>query len=84
MKKTIAENLKALEKVSKLNETQFAEKCKIHQRTYNRIVNMESMPKLDILEKIADANDLSVWQLLIPNLDASNPQMLELAKFDKQ
>ncbi len=73
----IAANLRALENVTKLNETQFAEKCKVHQRTYNRIVNMETMPKLDILEKIADANDLEVWQLLVDGLDVSNPPMLE-------
>ena len=73
----IAKNLKALEAYSKLNETNFAEKCKIHQRTYNRIVNMETLPKLDILEKIAQANDLELWQLLVQDLDISNPPVLQ-------
>jgi transcriptional regulator with XRE-family HTH domain len=73
----IIKNLKAIQNNSDLNETQFALKCKIHQRTYNRIINNESVPKIDILEAIANANDLSVWQLLVPGVNPKNPPMLK-------
>lgn len=73
----VIENLKALESASKLNETKFAEKCKLHQRTYNRIVTKQSIPKIDILEQIAEANDLELWQIFIKGLDVTNPPMLE-------
>lgn len=73
----VVENLRALESATKLNESQFAKKCKLHQRTYNRIVTKESIPKIDILEHIAEANDLELWQLFIKDLDVSNPPILE-------
>ena len=73
----LIENLKALQASNKMNETQFANMCKIFQRTYNRIVTKQSVPKIDILEKIAIANGLELWQLFIKDLDVSNPPILE-------
>lgn len=73
----VVSNLRALESASRLSETQFAARCKLHQRTYNRIVNKETIPKIDILELIAEANDLELWQLFIKDLDVTNPPILE-------
>lgn len=76
MRELISVNLLNLQKHAKVSQTAFAESCKIPQRTLNRITNMETTAKLEQLEKIAKANDLQVWQLLIHDLDVTNPLML--------
>lgn len=77
MNDMIIKNLKAIQSNAEMNETQFASKCKIHQRTYNRIINKESVPKIDILEAIAIANDLYLWQIFVPDLNPKAPPVLK-------
>jgi transcriptional regulator with XRE-family HTH domain len=79
MNDVIIENLKSIQASTMLNETNFAKRCKIHQRTYNRIINNESVPKIDILEAIAIANDLHLWQVFVPHLNVKNPPVLREA-----
>jgi len=75
----IAKNLKVLRESYELSQAKFAAKCGLLQRPYNRLENAESIASLGMLEKIAAKTDLEVWQLLIPNLNPSNPPVLKLA-----
>lgn len=45
--------------------------------TISRVINGETAATLDTLAKLAAAFDLAPWQLLVPNLDATNPQILQ-------
>lgn len=45
--------------------------------TISRIINGETAATLDTLSRLAAAFDLAPWQLLVPNLDATNPQILQ-------
>lgn len=45
--------------------------------TVQRILKGESGASLDTLEAIADALDVSLYQLLIPALDTKNPQIVQ-------
>jgi len=76
LKQAISVNLKHLRESTKLSQEAFAKKCGMHQRAYGRLENGENWQHLESLHKIAVANDLNVWQLLIPNLDISNPPLL--------
>lgn len=73
---TICENLLALRSQTKLSQTAFAEHCKIHQKTYQRIEKGDSVASLEILEKIAKKNDLEVWQLLVKKFNPGNAPVL--------
>jgi transcriptional regulator with XRE-family HTH domain len=73
----VIENLKALRAYQKMSGNEFADKCRIHQRTYNRIERGESWPHLDILASIACRNELQVWQLLVPGFDPAKAPVLQ-------
>jgi transcriptional regulator with XRE-family HTH domain len=73
LKNTIANNLKNLRLSQNLSQEAFAKKCGMMQRAYGRLENAENWPHLESLERIALANDLSVWQLLLPNIDITSP-----------
>jgi transcriptional regulator with XRE-family HTH domain len=76
LKEIISKNLKALRNKSELSQEEYAAKFSMAQRAYGRVENGENWPHLETLEKIALYNGLEVWQLLISNLDISNPPML--------
>lgn len=76
LKEIISKNLKSLRAKSQLSQEEFAKKFSMQQRAYGRLENGENWQHLESLEKIASANDLHVWQLLLPDLDISNPPML--------
>lgn len=44
--------------------------------TISRLINGKTAATLDTLAKLADAFGVQPWQLLIPDLDAHNPQIL--------
>ncbi len=43
------------------------------QSSIQRILDLEQTPTLDVVSKIANAFDLEPWQMLIDDLDPSNP-----------
>jgi transcriptional regulator with XRE-family HTH domain len=45
--------------------------------TISRIINGETAATLDTLSMLAQAFKVTPWQLLVPNLDATNPQILQ-------
>lgn len=74
--KIVCENLLALRSQTQLSQTAFAAHCKIHQKTYQRIEKGDSVASLEILEKIANKNDLQVWQLLVNKFNPTNAPVL--------
>lgn len=84
VREIVIDNLKALRESQDLSGNAFADKCKIHQRTYNRIENGEGAPHLDILEKIAAHNHLYCWQLLVPNFDPNKLPLLQVPSETEQ
>lgn len=74
----LSANLKALMAASSDLNSQSAlgRKCKIDQRTVGRIVLMQHSPTLRQLDKLAKAFQLSPWQLLVPDLQPTNPPVL--------
>jgi transcriptional regulator with XRE-family HTH domain len=73
LKNTIANNLKNLRLSQDMSQEAFAKKCGMMQRAYGRLENAENWQHLESLERIALANGLNVWQLLLPNIDITNP-----------
>ncbi len=73
LKNIIASNLKNLRLSQNLSQEAFAKKCGMMQRAYGRLENAENWQHLESLERITVANGLSVWQLLLPNVDVTNP-----------
>lgn len=53
-----------------------AGKARLSLSTVQRIVGCKTGATLDNLEALAEAFDLSVYQLLIPDLDVGNPQIV--------
>lgn len=49
------------------------------QSTVGRILKQKHAPDLDTLESLADAVGVSLWQLLVPRLDPTNPPVLQNA-----
>lgn len=78
----LADNLRKLMKASKdlTSQADVGAKAGVNQRTVGRILNQEHFPTLDILEAIAGVFKLEPWQLLVPNLDPSNPPAAPLTR----
>ena len=84
IRQIVISNLKRLRESQGMSGNEFAKKCKMQQRTYNRIENGESAPHLDMLELIAAHNELYAWQLLVPNFDPHNRPMLQVPSETEQ
>lgn len=52
--------------------------------TIQRMLKAEVGASLDNIEAVADAFDISVYQLLIPELDIDNPQLVHGASADEK
>ncbi len=74
----VAANLAGLMASHKSYNTQAAvgRAAKVDQKTVGRILNRTNEPSLDIIAKIARVFDLELWQMLVPNLEPTNPPML--------
>lgn len=67
-------NVKKLMEADKppLTQSALAGRAKMHQRTLGRIINAEVSPTLEQMTKIAHGLDAALWQLLVPEIDATN------------
>ena len=50
-----------------------ASASKVPQSTIGRLLRGEQSPTLDMVERLARAFDLEPWQMLVPELEPSNP-----------
>lgn len=74
----LANNLDALCTSHKTLKSQsaIAKAAKVDQKTVGRILNKTNEPSLEVLSKIAKAFGLAPWQMLVPDLEPTNPPML--------
>ena len=74
---TVVANIKRL--IDEQDEgipTRAARRCNMNQRTLDRFYKGERQPTLELVEQVARGYGLQAWQLLVPNLDASNPPVI--------
>lgn len=80
----LATNLRALMLKHGHSEGDLFKKSKVAQSTINRTLKCQTAITTDKLEAIASVYNLWPWQLLIPNLDTNNPQMLKVLSKEEQ
>jgi plasmid maintenance system antidote protein VapI len=59
------------------NINRLARECQVGPATVQRIKDQRTSVGLEVLDKIANNFNLSVWQLLVPGLDPTNPPTLQ-------
>jgi plasmid maintenance system antidote protein VapI len=59
------------------NINRLARECHVGPATVQRIKDQRTSVGLEVLDKIANNFNLSVWQLLVPGLDPTNPPTLQ-------
>ncbi len=74
--KVVAKNLKLLRESCDMSQAEFARKCLLHRRTYNRLEQGEGFQHLEMLQQIAAKNDFEVWQLLVPTFTPGHAPIL--------
>lgn len=55
------------------SQNALAQHARVPQSTIGRLLRGEQSPTLDMVERLAQAFDLEPWQMLVPELDATNP-----------
>lgn len=76
IREILASNLKALMAKSKHSQGDLFRLSNVAQSTIGRVINMQVDATVATIEAIAEVYKLQPWQLLVPNLDPSNPPML--------
>jgi len=80
MRKPVGDNVRALMErafeMSSNKPRELAKRAGVSLSTVQRVISGEIGPSLDILEQLATALDVSTYQLVLPNLDAENPQVV--------
>lgn len=81
MRSVLAENVELLMnkhfEIKSNKPKSLAEEAKVSLSTVQRIIAAEVGASLDNIEAIAGAFGLSAYQLLIPNLNIDNPQVIK-------
>lgn len=62
----VARNLRALMDERKWSERRVGEKSGLSQKAVNKVLNLDSAPTSDTLDKLAKAFGLAAWQLTLP------------------
>ncbi len=79
MEKILAANVKALMDANKMelgSQPKLAKAAKIDQTTIGRVLGAKHKVQIDTLEALAQAFGVEPYQLLVPGLNAKNPQVL--------
>lgn len=75
----LARNLAALMAKNKHSQGYVHKRTGVSQSTVGRILNCDVAATSDTLDAIAKLYDVFAWQLIVPELDVYNPQMLKTA-----
>ena len=76
IREILASNLKALMLVNKHSQGDLFKLSKVAQSTIGRVLNMQVDATVGTIESVANVYRLQSWQLLVPNLEPSNPPVL--------
>lgn len=81
----LADNLRSLmsQHADMKTQAKVAKRASMDQRTVGRILNKEHSPTLKQIDGLASAFGLLPWQLLVPNLDATNPPTVFLTQAER-
>lgn len=83
-KETLIRNLRFLMDREGLSEAALAKRSGVSQKGINKILNGESAPTLDTVDKLSAAFGLNLWHLIMPNLPddlISSPSIERLYSF---
>lgn len=77
----LATSLKALLRsgLGPANQSELKRKSGVAQSTIGRILQCETAATIETLEQIAGVYGLQAWQLLVPDMEPSNPPVLAVA-----
>ena len=88
MRQVLAQNVRGLLEIHYRDATDrpraLAKDAGVSLSTVQRIINLEVGASLDNLEAVAGAFQLSAYQLLIPNLNSRNPQVVKGVTKDEE
>ena len=73
IKKVLADNVKRLKEKEGLSNARMAKKCHVANGTIDRALRATGALDIESVTAIAAAFHLQAWQLLVPDLDPSNP-----------
>ena len=78
-------NLETLQAREGWSNRMLGEKAKVSDRMVGKVLNRESQPTIDIVEKLASAFGLAAWQMMMPGLHLhldliKNGKLAELIK----
>jgi len=81
-KETLVKNVRMLMKERQWTQPELGKKSGVSQKTIHNLLNTsaEGQPRLDIIEKIANAFGLQLWHLCIPDLP---PELLKSKSIEK-
>jgi plasmid maintenance system antidote protein VapI len=79
-KKILADNIKSLIAKEGLTVNGWSKQNKLSQKKIDRIVKEENAISLDTLDEVAIALGLMSWQLLVVDLDLSNPPKIAVTE----
>lgn len=65
------------------DQRSLAAKAKVSMSTVARIRKAQVAPGVDVLERIAGVYRLQAWQLLIPDLDPTNPPVFAMTATER-
>lgn len=77
-----AGNLRAVITASGQSVASWARAHRLEARNLQRIMRGEQSPTLDTMEDIAHACGLQPWQMLMPDIDLSNPPVFVMSKVE--
>lgn len=67
-RESLIKNLRFLMRREGLSEERLATRAGVAQKTINKILNNQSAPTLDTVDKIAEAFGINLWHLVMPAL----------------
>lgn len=82
-RETLIKNLRFLMKKEKLSEDMLGKRSGVAQKTINNILNGESSPTIDTLDKLAGAFGLNSWHLILQDLPENLIHSPSIAKLYK-
>lgn len=76
-KTALAKNLRLLMDSEGLSEAKAAQKTGVSQKGLNKILNENTSATIDIIERIAKAFKIPTWQILTPNLEIEEAELIK-------
>lgn len=84
IKDVLSRNLKALMDYHAIkSQGELGRLSKIDQTTIGRMLNKKNAAQIDKIQAVAKVFDLDAWQMMVPNLDPSNPPVAQITAIER-